>query len=169
MSLFQCEKCGCAENTSASWSKYWASGGEPLCSACTDGTWHGKFPREFLPKGEFITNNDGNLEHIETGESATNFYRNTEYPSRDNCCYTCPFAFTDASERAQGYGCLPTPHEILQMRTVHGKTWACHYDANKPCAGAIAELKRRGEQFKVLDPALITVDQEEPWPGVTND
>lgn len=50
-----------------------------LCSACgpaslrggtpteNAGKWHGRFPRVFLPKGEFFTNAVGNLEHKETG------------------------------------------------------------------------------------------------------
>lgn len=89
MSLFQCENCGCCENTAlAPMSKYMAEsydwGGKEelktleLCSACaplkySDGTdtkygkWHGQFDRVFLPKGKFETNRVGNLEHIETG------------------------------------------------------------------------------------------------------
>jgi hypothetical protein len=40
-----------------------------LCSACDPdiGRWHDKFPRLFLPKGMFVTNERGNLAHIETG------------------------------------------------------------------------------------------------------
>ncbi len=87
MSLFQCEACGCVENTATS--NYWTKDmkdmwteeylGKALCSACgpshfKDGTkadqgvWHGRFPRTFLPKGMFRTAKNGNLEHIETGE-----------------------------------------------------------------------------------------------------
>lgn len=49
----------------------------------------------------------------------------------EECC--CPFAWTEASDIVQNYGCLPTPHEILYMRLVHDKTWACHSDPSKPC------------------------------------
>lgn len=78
MSLYQCEECGCRENTALG--SYWMQE-EKLCSACapsefSDGSknkrgggWHGRFPRLFLPKGEFKTNKDGNLEHIATGET----------------------------------------------------------------------------------------------------
>lgn len=75
MSLYQCEECGCRENTALA--GYWsrndsdsACKGRALCSACdpTIGQWHGMFERLFLPKGLFITNLRGNLAHISTGD-----------------------------------------------------------------------------------------------------
>lgn len=92
MSLYQCEHCGCCENTALG--HYWPGlskhadwfdwtgledrRGKKLCSACAptkfeDGTptehgeWHGQFARVFLPMGMFKTNARGNLEHIESG------------------------------------------------------------------------------------------------------
>jgi hypothetical protein len=49
MSLFQCSKCGCGEETSLC--HYWAArvrGTAPICSACDPavGKWHAEFPRE---------------------------------------------------------------------------------------------------------------------------
>lgn len=97
MSLFQCENCGCCENTALSfqghklltdsfdWTGKEELEGKMLCSSCgpekfADGTtnpkgggWHGKFERVFLPLGEWKTNQQGNLEHIRSGD--TN-YRN---------------------------------------------------------------------------------------------
>ena len=90
MSLFQCQHCGCCENTALSaqgfhwlassfdWSYAPERKGMVLCSACgpakyRDGTpseygkWHNVFPRVFLPLGQFKTNDVGNLEHIESG------------------------------------------------------------------------------------------------------
>jgi hypothetical protein len=92
MSLFQCEVCGCCENTALSaqgckpsfmqnlfdWSYAPERKGMYLCSVCAPlkyrdgeptkfGVWHGEFPRNFLPMGEFKTNARGNLEHIEDG------------------------------------------------------------------------------------------------------
>ena len=79
MSLFQCHECGCRENTATS--NFWmrstgAYRGVPsrpwmLCSACDPdiGKWHDHFPRLFLPKGMFIMNNQGNLEHKDTGDT----------------------------------------------------------------------------------------------------
>lgn len=91
MSLFQCECCGCCENTALSaqgfkqmrrlfdWSYAKGREGLILCSACgpsmySDGTptkygvWHRVFPRVFLPMGMFETNRVGNLAHKETGD-----------------------------------------------------------------------------------------------------
>ncbi|TCW07090.1 hypothetical protein EDF73_113152 [Raoultella sp. BIGb0138] len=92
MSLFQCENCGCCENTALSfqgfrpikeefdWSYAPEREGMLLCSACgpthlcdgdptpCGGKWHGQFPRVFLPKGMFKTASNGNLEHIWTGD-----------------------------------------------------------------------------------------------------
>lgn len=92
MSLFQCEVCGCVENTALAcqgfkgvpekwfdWSGIADRKGKLLCSSCgptsyTDGSptvygkWHGQFKRIYLPKGMFKTNRVGNLEHVETGD-----------------------------------------------------------------------------------------------------
>lgn len=98
MSLFQCENCGCCENTalthlgrtyqgredSFDWTGKEHLKGMRLCSACSpthfsDGTkcskaggWHGKFKRVYLPKGQFITNSRGDLQHTVSG--STRFY-----------------------------------------------------------------------------------------------
>ena len=92
MSLYQCEHCGCRENTALGmqphiptewfdWTSIEDREGMHLCSACapthySDGTvcskagkWHGRFARIFLPKGAFKTNREGNLEHTETGRT----------------------------------------------------------------------------------------------------
>lgn len=90
MSLFQCERCGCCENTALAaqgfrymrayfdWDGIEDRKGKLLCSACGPtlyrdgnttgyGVWHDKFERVFLPMGLFKTNQKGNLEHISTG------------------------------------------------------------------------------------------------------
>ena len=100
MSLFQCEHCGCCENTAlSSQGFYWTElfdfagiedrRGKKLCSACgpskySDGTkanggeWHGKFDRVFLPMGMFRTADNGNLEHIEMGDQDFRKYEVTK-------------------------------------------------------------------------------------------
>lgn len=100
MSLFQCEYCGCVENTALSaqgfkmrimqdcfdWTGIEDRKGMLLCSACGPskyrdgkptefGAWHGKFERVYLPKGEFRINILGNLEHITTGSIDYRQYR----------------------------------------------------------------------------------------------
>ena len=81
MSLFQCELCGCRENTATC--NYWtrndqgsACKGRKLCSACDPdiGKWHDEFRRLFLPVGMFRTAANGNLENIETGSQDTQMY-----------------------------------------------------------------------------------------------
>lgn len=104
MSLFQCENCGCVENTALSaqgfkllkscfdWSEIPEREGMMLCSACgptryRDGTktpefgqWHKRFKRVFLPKGMFKTNDIGNLEHVESGSEDYHQYAIREEP-----------------------------------------------------------------------------------------
>ena len=96
MSLFQCGRCGCVDNT-----VYGVSGeeyrsrfydwtgiedrlGKDLCCACAPtryakskeqaktmggkpyGQWHNQYDRNFLPMDMFYTNRVGNLAHKET-------------------------------------------------------------------------------------------------------
>lgn len=92
MSLFQCEQCGCRENTALAcqgcdgyaveffdWQGFEDRKGKKLCSACAptkcvDGTptefgkWHDQFDRVFLPMGMFRTARNGNLEHVANGD-----------------------------------------------------------------------------------------------------
>lgn len=80
MSLYQCEQCGCKENTACGWYHYTEHtdlkyNRRKLCSACaptnfSDGTptdftgeWHGDFQRTFYPKGVMMTNRVGNLDY----------------------------------------------------------------------------------------------------------
>ncbi len=107
MSLFQCEVCGCVENTALAsqgvkgyaekffdWSGIEDKKGKLLCSACaptkySDGTpteygmWHGRFERKFLPMGMFKTNQIGNLEHVKTGDDNYNKYVLTDNPNKE--------------------------------------------------------------------------------------
>lgn len=59
MGLFQCEKCGCVENTALA-SGWW---NKKLCSECNPeiGKWHGLFKKKSA-KG-YLLGNDGFLYH----------------------------------------------------------------------------------------------------------
>lgn len=106
MPLFQCQVCGCVDNTAPTdqgfrcyedfdWSYAPERRGLQLCVVCgpvklsskeypgpTDhqGVWHNLFPRRFLPKGEYFTNRRGNIEHRASGEHPTlDKYSDTEF------------------------------------------------------------------------------------------
>jgi hypothetical protein len=85
VSIYQCEECGCAENTALGW--YWYNehkdpkyNKRKLCSACgpefySDGSstekcgkWHGRFKRKFYPIGSMVTDGHGNLITKEAAE-----------------------------------------------------------------------------------------------------
>lgn len=95
MSIFQCENCGCAENTALGWYHSRDNDrltvkeqlGKKLCCVCTsqyypsgekkdryNGKWHGQFKRVFLPKNTCFTNGEGNLQHIESGLTGSKLY-----------------------------------------------------------------------------------------------
>jgi len=81
MSLYQCEKCGCVENTACGhyhcrdMKDMWAEEfiGKALCSACGPthykdgernkecGKWHGEFEQKFYPLNSLYTDDDGNV------------------------------------------------------------------------------------------------------------
>lgn len=67
-------------------------------------------------------------------------------------CECCPFAFTDASEEVQNYGCLPTPYDVIQMKRESGHNWACHSceeDNLHICKGFIEHVKWMNENGSV--------------------
>jgi hypothetical protein len=103
MSLFQCEYCGCCENTALSnggaidherydWTNIRERKGKMLCSECAPskyangkdtglGKWHGDFEKVYLPLGEFKTNTRGNLKHKETGSTEWKLFA-VSFPKR---------------------------------------------------------------------------------------
>lgn len=63
MPLFQCQKCGCVENTACS-GYWWTVHKEkkpPVCSECEDGVWHGMFDKEDAVAGGYMVGEDGFL------------------------------------------------------------------------------------------------------------
>lgn len=63
----------------------------------------------------------------------------------------CPVNFgNEDTEISQNYGCLPSPADIVEMRALHGLTWACHADVSKPCVSGVRLLKSLNLPFKVL-------------------
>lgn len=81
----------------------------------------------------------------------------------------CPFSFTEECDIIQNYGCLPTPHEILHMKIVHDKTWACHDNTSKPCMGGLKYLKNEGLDYKVNDDLVTEKDPWHLWSGGEHD
>lgn len=61
-------------------------------------------------------------------------------------CITCPFAYTDESEQIQNYGCLPTPHDIIQMKRESGHNWSCHANDQIVCQGLKEEVTQAQEK-----------------------
>ena len=82
-------------------------------------------------------------------------------PSHCSTRGSCPFSNTLESDRAQGYGCLPTQFDIVEMRVNHGRTWACHSDETKPCKGALTHMREKGIECTVINPVLVT--ENEDW------
>lgn len=88
MSIYQCEECGCIENSALG--HYHCRGQgmyrdktkdpKKLCSACGPvefksgeidpghGKWHDRFKRRFFPKNSLYTDNEGNVRVIATKE-----------------------------------------------------------------------------------------------------
>ena len=88
MSLFQCGKCGCVENTALShwaWNKFMEKMEIELCSECDPqiGKWHNQFPKKYLEAGKWKTNDEGNLEHIESHK--TDYWNYTLDVEQVNC------------------------------------------------------------------------------------
>lgn len=92
MALFQCQECGCVENSSSGW--YHAKGRgytkdkekdkKELCSECgpteySDGTptklgqWHNRFTKKIYPLGSLYTDGEGNVR----------YKHNNEYPKKE--------------------------------------------------------------------------------------
>jgi len=62
----------------------------------------------------------------------------------------CPVNYgNEATEMSQNYGCLPSPRDIIEMRALHGLTWACHDDTSKPCVSGVRLLKALKLPFKI--------------------
>lgn len=62
-------------------------------------------------------------------------------------CNTCPFAFTDEAAQAQNYGCLPTPQDIILMKTNNNTNWVCHNSKHRLCAGFKETCDERGLDY----------------------
>ena len=53
MPLFECDKCGCIENTACT-THYWGCS-DKLCSECDTGKWHDRFEKQSA-KGLYVDN-----------------------------------------------------------------------------------------------------------------
>lgn len=63
-------------------------------------------------------------------------------------CSDCPFNYgSESSERAQNYGCLPSPHEIFTEMADTKKNWACHSNSKKVCRGMVQRIEELKEPY----------------------
>lgn len=70
----------------------------------------------------------------------------------DKCHVTsCPFACSEESEIAQGYGCLPSEYEILGMALIYNKAWVCHSSDTKICSGVRSITMKDMERISLDD------------------
>jgi hypothetical protein len=49
------------------------------------------------------------------------YERTAEYPA--DCCKSCPCTFTDESEQAQNYGCLPDHNQVVDRYLNNEGAW----------------------------------------------
>lgn len=63
MPLFQCQQCGCVENTATShyWWRTHREKKPPICSECEEGEWHGLFPKADAVAEGYVLGEDGFL------------------------------------------------------------------------------------------------------------
>ena len=73
-------------------------------------------------------------------------------------CSACPFAFTDRSEEVQNYGCLPSPFEILKIKSESGHNWSCHDNPNKLCAGYANHIAKYRTDLNIKQGNLINYE-----------
>lgn len=79
-------------------------------------------------------------------------------------CNGCPFNFfSEESEQAQNYGCLPTPYDIKAIYEKLDGIWGCHEtsteDGNlKPCIGFINWMASKGKPIKIKGKTIVDYD-----------
>ena len=89
----------------------------------------------------------------------------------NNECDTCPFNFfSEESNLAQNYGCLPTPYEVKRMYNELDGVWGCHdtslADGDlSPCKGFISWMHSKGTPIKIKNKVIIdyptwTIDKD---------
>lgn len=73
-----------------------------------------------------------------------------------NTCHktACPFAYTDLSEQAQNYGCLPTPANFFEVFNATGQVISCHEDKAKKCVGFLIFAKESGVRIPPKAPII---------------
>lgn len=172
MSLFQCERCGCAENSAVAyggtkliadilnWDGMEDRRGMMLCSACAPaeyrhggksglGVWHGTFSRVFLPMGMFVKNPQGNLAHRETGD--INYHKYALIRADDG--FDTEYSHSDiiASTRAK-----------LKANEFEGLFWegecACELSDLAPCGNATCGQNDDGDYINGCKPGYKHID-----------
>ncbi|WP_242705750.1 hypothetical protein [Pontibacillus sp. ALD_SL1] len=79
-------------------------------------------------------------------------------PCGSGGCITCPFSLNEEAEIVQNYGCLPTGHDIVQLKKRTGHNWSCHGDETKVCGGLASHLKDYHPELSIHEGKLISYD-----------
>lgn len=80
------------------------------------------------------------------------------HPIDDNepVCSGCPFGYSEQTEQAQNYGCLPTPIEMIKTYVIDRRTLSCHSNEKIPCRGLTASLAKAGITLATRDRPIWT-------------
>ena len=78
-----------------------------------------------------------------------------------NECNGCPFNFfSEESNQAQNYGCLPEPYHVKAVYDELGGVWGCHETSEEdnnlaPCTGFIQWMASKGTPIKIKDKPIV--------------
>ena len=69
---------------------------------------------------------------------------------------SCPFSCSAESEEAQNFGCLPSAHDIVQLKEETGHNWECHGAEGVLCGGFARFLRDHRPDLHVKTGGLLS-------------